>query len=1290
MKKNKTLAFLLLSLGMSAGAFAQTQELASWNFETGYETSVSDGITYYTPSDKEWSESGAIWFSDHAPHLYPNNSVADRSEYIVTAQSTGRYWQLCNGYNNRVLRIENTQANGITDYTDASSHNVFYEIRFPTSGYKNITLEYANAYGGNAAAEIVAVVSTDGGTTWKEAESGTTANTWWTYQSNTVQVPANNKEKVIVRLIAGNGFASNWNMDYITVKGEKHTDVTLENETVSATFPFHLGTEGQTALFGDNNEAAGYFKNSYVSYGSGLTLVGIGNVDSQTTFRPSVSNESSPNEANSIDFMIIPKAGLKFTPTHVAFKTSRYGTDGGKVDASWINADGTTVNIATGIIPQRNNATPNVTDASYDVTGAAASGGTCGLRLNLYGLGNTKTVGFADIVITGILSGSTQDVKQYTLVVNADPQAGKVKISPNSDIFDEGDEITLTVTENFGYHFIGWKDTAGETISTENPYTFRISADTDLTAEFIKNNVYALNLTLTEGARDNLLTVEPAGNIVDGVHFYEEGTDVKLTALNNKVLTFIGWEDNSTEAERIIRMDGEKNIIANYSAADYIVGWDLYYDDPTSERSADYRSDSENAGLLSLHNAAGVTTSWLSRGITRGAENGKWAARIWKLRSAGNYFEISFSTQGYSHIKIANALGVSYNTYAVMREEYSIDGVNYTAVGTFDMPSGGWVEKEFSLPADADNQPRVYVRWVPASEELVGSATDYDGLAIAEIFVTADSDLAFDETAPELLTCNPANGAKGVSANGSIVLTFDEKVKIGTGCATIGTQELSPIISGKSAVFQYNALDYATEYTFTLPAGVITDRNGNAFEGMTLNFTTMERRQPEARVYDAVVAQDGTGDFLTVQEAVDAAPEGRALPWLIFIKNGEYKEHVDIPKNKPYLHFIGQERDQTIITDDQLCGGENAVHVSVGATVVVNSNNCYFDNLTFENSWGHDKQAGPQALALNTTGDRTVFKNVAMLSYQDTWITPSTSNYRAYVKNCFIEGAVDFIYNSGNIYIDNTTLYINRKSGGYIVAPSHGADVAWGYVFMNCTITAPGIPSETDIWLGRPWHNHPKTVFINTRAEVTIPATGWYPTMGGLPTLWADYNTMDGDGNPVDLSHRRDTYYYLQDGDTIWGKAKNYLTAEEAAQYTVKNVLSGDDHWQPEAITESCAAPNPIIDHENNTITWEAVPYAICYVITKNDKVIGFTTECTCDYESGATYKIQTANEYGGMSAAVTATDPNSIDKVSGILETPTDIYSIDGLRHATLQKGINIVKFIDETGNCHIRKIVR
>jgi len=1131
-----------------------------------------------------------------------------------------------------------------------------------------------------------------GKTVWKDTQAIENNNNWGEYLPYSLRTSALAKGKYTMTItfnsVGGNGTTGNLNNIKFTGKAAFVAE-TVENQTALITYAFDQGVDGQAGVYSAGSE--GWFKSNYTEYGATLSVNGVSL--NQTKFQPSIANEGSANEDNQINFYIIPKNGLTFTPTKVSFNTTRYGTNGGLVDASWVNSDGTTVSIEKGIVPARNN---EVTAFSKAVSGAAASNGVCGLRLNLYKLGDTKQVGFGNVVIEGVVNGTTEDVAQYSLNVSIESdKAGEVSVKPNAPTFAEGDEVTVSATENFGYHFAAWVNAEGETVSTENPYTFAISANTELKATYTQKNVYALNLKVIDDMENtygnaNLVTISPVGNLVNGVHHYEEGTDVKLTVNNNKILSFTGWEDKSTNAERIINMDGEKSLTVNYAVADYIVAWDLYQDQPGSERAADYKSNPENAGLLSLRKADGSTNGWLTRGVNNGAEEGRWGARIWKNLSEGWYWEVSFSTKGFSNITISNGFGHSYNTYAVMRAEYSVDGTNFTKLGTYNIPTRGWVDGEFTLPAEANNQPRVWVRWKGDTKELVGNSSDYDGLSIGDIFVMGESEQANDQVAPALVGSNPENNATGASATGSIVLTFNERIKAGAGSATLNGEEIAPTVNGKTAVFPYTGLDYNTAYTFTLPAGVITDRSGNAYEGVTLQFTTMERTQPVARLYDAIVAADGSGDYLTVQDAIDAAPAGRAIPWLIFIKNGEYKGHVDVPKNKPYLHFIGQERDKVIITDDKLCGGDNALHVSVGATVVVNANDCYFDNLTLENSWGHDKQAGPQALALNTTGDRTVFKNVAMLSYQDTWITPSTSNYRAYVKDCFIEGAVDFIYNSGNIYIDNTTLYINRKSGGYIVAPSHGADVEWGYVFMNCRITAPGVPSETDVWLGRPWHNSPKTVFINTIAEVTIPAKGWYPTMGGLPVLWADYNTMDGNGNPIDLSQREDTYYYTNsDGSKTYGKAKNYLTAEEAAQYTVKNVLDGKDNWQPAIITESCAAPVATLSADKSIISWEAVPYAICYVIVKNGTEVSFTTETSISAEAGATYMVYAANEQGGLSAGC---DPSA----TGIQSTLASdaqvvaIYSVGGVQQRELQRGLNIVLMKDAQGNTFVRKVMK
>jgi len=1629
MKKTNSffLTLLALVLGMT-NVNAESVQLASWTFETGY--TVEENV--YTPNSSDWAEVGAQWFNAGQPLVVANEAVSITKPFYLTGK-TSRYWQLCSGWNNHVFRVVNdTEANDLTTYTDPSLHNNYYEVQFSTKGYKNIEMKLACAYGGNAEATMKGVVSTDGGQTWAECGDYTSAGTWWTYNEGTLSVPAVNKDEVIVRLIFGNGFSSNWNLDYLTITGEEYvanpnaislpddepldlskatlvngvvksegvddpqfdsfrnpgsatfalnntkagavyeislgaatanagntlrlvitddatgkteldktisveangwqnfttysvttsqmaegektfvinflsgggytsnvnnivfneievgdlclittevtpsgagsvtasetlvaagTEVTftataskgyefaswnsadgtvlstenpatlvineattvvaqfneveivniipttdetpwvmengelhgsrasfgtdhhidwmnngdyaiykldnqmnaayynvtftagtqqdnvsinfnitnvegtvvcdetvdienngnwdsasksysfrtgemqkgryvmtitfnsvggngttaninnfafegkekfvaetLENEAATITFPFNLGTEGQTATFSEN--VASFFKTSYVEHGDNLTLKDVNS--GQTRFQPTIANEGSANDGNRIDFMVIPVAGLKFVPTKVSFNTTRYGTDGGKIDVSWIGSDGTVTGIATAVIPARNNATPNVTEFSQAVSSVGENDALCGLRLNLYNLGDTKQVGFSDIVIEGTLSGTTQDVQHYTLTVKLESdEAGKLTVTPNATEFDEGDNVTLSVQENFGYHFTAWIDAEGNTVSTENPYTFSIAQDTDLTATFSKANTYALDVTLTEGARDNLVQILPEGTMINGKRMYEEGQDVKLTALSNKVLTFIGWEDNSTDAERTIRMDGDKQLTANFSADDYIVGWDFYYDAPNQERAADYKSDSENAGLLSLHNAEGTTSTWLTRGIGNGQENGRYAARVWRLRSMGLYFEASFSTKGYKNIKVTSSLGCSYNTYSVNNLQYSVDGENYQTVATFNITGAGWFDKEdVALGSDADEQDRVWVRWMPDRDsELVGNSTDYDGLAISDVFITADAGSLAEEEAV-LVSSNPEQGATGVSANGSIILTFDKKIKAGEGVATLAGEEISPIISGKSAIFKYSGLKYATDYTFTMPAGVLTSRSGNAVAAATISFTTMERTQPEAKLYDAVVAADGSvpagfagGVYTTVQAAIDAAPAGRATPWLIFVKNGDYKEHVDIPATKPYIHLIGQTRDGVVIKDDRLSGGDNAVHVSVGATVVVNASNTFIEGLTMENIWGHEKQAGPQALALNTGGDRIAMNRVRLLSYQDTWITTSTSNNRHYIKNSLIEGAVDFIYNSGNVYLDGDTLEINRPSGGYIVAPSHAADVKWGYVFMNNVLRPISGMNVTDIWLGRPWHNQPKTVFINLQTYINIPAAGWYETMGGLPALWADYNTVDAQGNPVDLSQRRDTYYYTDsNGERVYGKAKNYLTAEEAAEYTIKNVCGGDDNWQPDLMCEACDAP--VVTLADSKLSWNAVPYAICYVVTKGDEVIGFTTDCeyTIDSVSDGTsaetgYRVQAVNEFGGLSQYGIANDGST----TGICDLPIYDSRFDG-----------------------------
>ena len=332
--------------------------------------------------------------------------------------------------------------------------------------------------------------------------------------------------------------------------------------------------------------------------------------------------------------------------------------------------------------------------------------------------------------------------------------------------------------------------------------------------------------------------------------------------------------------------------------------------------------------------------------------------------------------------------------------------------------------------------------------------------------------------------------------------------------------------------------------------------------------------QATAEVYHSVVAVDGSGDYTSVQAAIDAMPENNLNQYLIYIKAGTYKEHVFIPLNKGHLSLIGEGSDRVIITDNKKSGGPDAIPVDKGATVVVHANDVVFQGISIVNSHGVEANNGPQALALYAKGDRIAIDHCHIMSYQDTYRTSEADNGRNYVSHSLILGAVDFIYGSGNAWLEQCTIKINRKSGGWIVAPKHKPETRWGYVFNHCTLTADGNPKETSIWLGRPWHHQPQTVFLNTRSEITLPAEGWYPTMAGLPSVFAEYNTMDADGKPLDLSKRIKRYYYIDaKKDTVWCTAKNVLTKEEASHYTVEAVMGGDDHWNPEQIFKASTSP---------------------------------------------------------------------------------------------------------------------
>ena len=225
---------------------------------------------------------------------------------------------------------------------------------------------------------------------------------------------------------------------------------TLDNEPVAANFVFNLGTEGQTADFG---EAGAYFVTSKVTYGSNLSIFGAR--QEQTQFMPETQqNEgesgTAADESNAIRFVIQPNYGLTFTPKKVSLKTTRFGTDNGLLDFSWENPDKTTVSLAVGVKPERND---GVSELSYDIEGATPAEGSCALLVNLYHLQSGKQIGFSDIVIEGTLSGTEKEVPMLAkLTINGEEYTAQ-------KVFDDAYEAEMELSKKIAM------------ISAENPIT---------------------------------------------------------------------------------------------------------------------------------------------------------------------------------------------------------------------------------------------------------------------------------------------------------------------------------------------------------------------------------------------------------------------------------------------------------------------------------------------------------------------------------------------------------------------------------------------------------------------------------------------------------------------------------------------------------------------------------------------------------------------------------------------------------------------------------------------------
>ncbi len=1066
------------------------------------------------------------------------------------------------------------------------------------------------------------------------------------------------------------------------------------NSTV--TWVFDTGAEGQTATFTEGT--ADYFSLDFVTLGSNLFYKAprTSNSVNFTQFQP--YGQTSYDATNKVGFCVRPKTGLTFTPTAVSFDSQRFGTGSGLISVRWLSPDGTQTIIEEEFKPARDNES-TVTSKSYDLTSMSipASEGECCLEIYIYDLGDTKQIGLANIVVTGQLSGTVIEVPSYTLSTSASPEeAGEVSVYPVGTEFDEGTEVNLTASKNFGYNFSHWADENDETVSTDNPFTFSMDSNMVLKAVYETLNTYALNLTVEGGANDYMITISPEGTMVDEQRLYEEGTTVSLSAMDNPILTFTNWGGGETSADYSVTMTDNMNVTAVYSAVDYVVGWDFYTSN-NGGRSADFYSNTDNeASALVLRNANGDITTWLDKSEEgAGGYEGAPAAVNWAAIADNYYYQASVNAKDFTDLAIEAQLLVNYNAYSKYFVEYSLDGTTFTTVDTFNILARKvWYQENCTLPEEADHAEVLYIRWIPDyTSDLIGTESDRDGIAISGIYITGQAEIYDDGTAPVLVASVPAEGATNASATGKIVLSFDEKVQVTEGTvATLGEKELTPTVFGKSITFSYTSLDYNTAYTFTLPASTVSDLSGNTLtDAITIQFNTMNRPVVSKQLFDFIVGVDG--DFSDALDAAQAA-SSTGKRFYIFFPDGEYNIGEDTGDDNQMttislsnVSYVGESSDSVIVFNE-------STQESISSTATMNftssTTGIYMQDISLMNKMDYrNGELKGRAAALCDAGTKSIYKNVKLLSNQDTYYTKVG---RSYLETCEIHGTVDFICGGGDIFFNECLLYLEERSGNCITAPATSSD--WGYVFNNCTIDGFAI-NDGSYRLGRPWSNEPKSIFINTTMNVLPTASAWGDPMNVVPAVFAEYNSTTASGSIIDLSTRRTTY--TKDGYTVTLNPE--LTLAEAAQYIIENVVGQSDAWQPKLYTEQAEAP--VISQTGNTLNWDDNDYVLCWGVFKNETFVEFVTTNSYDIPAvtveGDEFTIRAANEMGGL-----GTSSNVVEFVDGgvavrqVNEDATllkkEYYTLQGVQIKTPDqaKGVIIEKSIYSNGIISTRKTIQ
>lgn len=551
--------------------------------------------------------------------------------------------------------------------------------------------------------------------------------------------------------------------------------------------------------------------------------------------------------------------------------------------------------------------------------------------------------------------------------------------------------------------------------------------------------------------------------------------------------------------------------------------------------------------------------------------------------------------------------------------------------------------------------------------------------------------------------------------------------------------------AGKEQLIKYwnHPAGETIQIAFKPEDGIFKDIYGMTCQqpiSITLHITK-EENSYEQHTFDFIVGEKGYGDMDEAIRAANGKAEGKSYNntkadgqrYYIFVPDGDYQltgnttiscstDPKDAPKDEkgePKTDMNGQNNGMTEIVKSNISligQSKEGVKIwnhpiveGIGYTATINLpklegktiEDFYVQDLTLENKFdywgsmsGQDASGAGRAVVFCDRGNRTVMKNVALLSWQDTYYSNnSNANYRGYFEGCDLAGVVDWICGNGDIWFERCNLIHRDRTGNNIAAPSTEVGQEWGYVFNNCNIKVENedpLKFKDQNWtLARPWNNSPACTFINTKMYTQPRKYGWTKMTAGLKLRFHEFKSMDGYGNPIPLETRS-----LAACTPAPGSDDCILT--DTTSYNIRNVMSGTDAFEPQILCRQIDAQSGLqsnksseeevekektepknhivwedkITINDNLLQWETMPEALCYFLFKKNEETGkwIYKENTIenqinlnDYGNGY-YCIRAANQRGGLGVATkemqyVITDPYKLEikKVGEFKENGVD-----------------------------------